>query len=107
MSESMQNMINIEGISKAEILSALFNAAAKSKDEPDGYNAAEWLNVATAEGFFEQTNQTYFGTFHGRIMSISLADKDILKTSNYDKYNGPGAARLALSALVPLDSYDD
>ncbi len=96
------SQIDIADINKADILAALFNVADKSKDEPEGFDPQEFMTTEQAAKILE-TGQTYFGAFHGRILSISLSDKDILKPGNYDKYNGLHAARIALSVLIPLD----
>ena len=98
----MENKINIEGLDKAEVLAALYNA---SRQQGMGFMHARGALPMTKEeaaqeiALAQQPNgSAYFDYLHGRVMKVRLAG-DQLDPWLYDRDNGAGAASRAINAL--------
>jgi hypothetical protein len=93
--------MNIAGLSKAAVLAALYNAS-----RPQGMGFMHYnpkpMTEPEAQHLLD-SGQTYFDYLHGRVMKISLKG-DELETHLYDRDNGPGAAEVALQALLTSGS---
>lgn len=88
--------MNIQGLDKAEVLAALFNAP---KQQGMGFldtRGASGMTVEQAREVLEKTE--HFDYLFGRVMKISL-NKDEVATHLYDRDNGPGAAERAIEHL--------
>lgn len=93
MSESER--ISLEGLNKADVLAALYNA---SKPQGMGmlhYNPAP-MTREIAQGLLDQT--TDFDYLKGRVMKINLGSNE-LDPRLYDRDNGRGAAEAAINSL--------
>ena len=89
--------IDIKGLNKAEVLAALYNA---SKQQGIGVMDARGQAQMTVESAAELLKRTtYFDYLYGRVMKIDLSG-DEMRTSSYDRDNGPGAAERAISHLL-------
>lgn len=93
----MENKIDITGLNKAEVLAALYNA---SRQQGMGFLHSCGRSPMTIEDAAAELKQSeYFDYLHGRVMKISLAGNE-LRTALYDRDNGQGAAKAALSHLL-------
>ena len=93
--------MNIQGLDKAEVLAALFNA---SRQQGLGFldtRGNSQMSVESAQEILTKTQ--HFDYLHGRVMKLSL-DGDELETRLYDRDNGEGAAERALSELIAAKS---
>lgn len=93
----MTNIINIHGIDKAAILATLYN-----------HSTVQGLGILQAKNGDMTTDEArkildegkiYFDYLYGRVMKINL-DSDELKTALYDRDNGNGAAKFAISKIT-------
>ena len=87
--------VNIEGLDKAEVLAALFNA---SKQQGMGFMHTEGraeMSVSDARELLKETS--YFDYLRGRVMKIRM--QDILATHGYDRDNGEGAVSRVIAKL--------
>jgi len=92
--------MNIQGINKAEILSALFNA---SRQQGMGFldkRGSQLMTVEDAQTIIDD-GHLYFDYLYGRVMKISLKGGE-LETRLYDRDNGLGAAEAAISHLLKV-----
>lgn len=90
-------MINIQGLNKAEVLAALYNAS-----RPQGLGFLHFNPTAMTKEEAEKilnNHSPYFDYLAGRVMKISLASNE-LDERLYDRDNGPGAALRALEELL-------
>lgn len=92
---AMENGIDISGLNKAAVLTALYNAA-----KPQGWG---WIEYSPAPLTIEQAErlldgQTYFDYVQGRVLKVNLAG-DAFDPWLYDRDNGQGAARRAIDGL--------
>jgi hypothetical protein len=90
-------MISFEGLSRAEVLAGLYNAA-----RPQGRGFLEYdsepMTVEEAEEILKQ--QSYFDYLKGRVMKISLLEgKTGFDEWLYDRDNGLGAAERVINEL--------
>lgn len=92
-------MISIEGLNKAEVLAALYNAS-----RPVGMGALRFmdadLSILDATRIIER-GQLDFDYLQGRVMKVDLSS-DEFDERLYDRDNGYGAAFDAVSALGTL-----
>ena len=97
----MENdLIDIKGLDKAEVLAALFNA---SKQQGMGLldsSGAKAMTVDDARKCLEDSgHRMYFDYLRGRVMKVGLS-QDTLDPWGFDRDNGQGAAKRALSKLL-------
>lgn len=91
-------VIDISGLDKAEVLAALFNA---SKQQGMGFldaSGATEMTVDDARKYLSD-GHTYFDYLRGRVMKTNLKN-DTLDPWGYDRDNGHGAAKRALAKLL-------
>lgn len=88
-------MISIQGLNKAAVLAALYNAA-----QPQGMGFMQYqpdpINEQEAGQLLAQT--TYFDYVQGRVMKVDLA-KDEFNPTYYDRDNGQGTAERVINSL--------
>lgn len=88
--------INIEGLDKAEVLAALYNA---SMQQGLGFLQPRGAAGMTKEEAAKELKiNTYFDYLHGRVMKVDLS-KDEFFCGAYDRDNGQGAAEAAIAPL--------
>lgn len=95
----MSDTIDISGLDKAEVLTALFNA---SKQQGMGFmdsSGASSMTVEDARQYTSREDDQYYDYLRGRVMQVDLS-KDELRTGLYDRDNGQGAAARALAPLL-------
>lgn len=92
----MGNDINIEGLDKAEVLAALYNA---SHPLGLGFLHARPEPMTKEEAAEALKSQTYFDYLYGRVMKVDLSG-DTLRVGLYDRDHGDGAAAKALAPLL-------
>lgn len=87
--------LSLVGLSKADVLAALYNAS-----KPQGMGFMQYdpkpMTSAEAEALLKQS--TYFDYLKGRVMKVSL-EGDEFETWGYDRDNGQGAAERAIASL--------
>lgn len=87
--------MNIQGLNKAEVLAALFNAS-----KPQGMGFLQYdpkpMTTEEAEAILKQT--TNFDYLQGRVMKINL-EKDEVGTWGYNRDNGENAAERVVEIL--------
>ena len=87
--------ISLEGLDRAEVLAALYNAS-----RPQGMGflayAPEPMGKEEAQELLE--NGTYFDYLKGRVMKVDLSAHSF-DPWLYDRDNGAGAAQRAISAI--------
>lgn len=95
--------ISLEGLDKAEVLAALYNAS-----HPQGLGFLHYdptpMTIEKAREYLAQS--TYFDYLEGRVMKIDLSG-DELNPWAYDRDNGAGAAEaviLTLRAGLPANN---
>ncbi len=102
--------MNIAGLDKAEVLMVLFNRA---KQQGMGFldqSGAVDITVEEARAIIkeEQTPERqgliYFDYLRGRVMKIDLSCDEV-RTSLYNRDNGPDAAENAISVLIGKPGY--
>jgi hypothetical protein len=89
-------MVNIEGLSKASVLAALYN----------GTHCQGWGFVQSIPGDMTEdaaqkildTGQVYFDYLYGRVMKVNLSRNEF-DPWGYDRDNYPGAAQDAINRL--------
>ena len=86
-------MVRYDGLTKAEVLCALYNRA-KCQGMGILHYDAKPLSVHDAEKLLETT--TYFDYLYGRILKVDLIDDNAFDEFLYDRDNGKGAAQTAL-----------
>lgn len=87
--------IDLKGLDKAAVLAALYNA---SKPQGMGFMNYDSTPMTVKQAGELLKRQTNFDYLQGRVMKIDLAG-DELDTWGYDRDNGEGAAKQAISAL--------
>ncbi len=95
----MPETINITGLNKAEVLSALYNA---SKQQGMGFLHARGAEPMSVEQAGEELKaygreRPYFDYLHGRVMKVEIVDE--INPWGYDRDNGQGACARALEPL--------
>lgn len=118
-----QDVINVAGLDRAEILQALYNAAKPQglgflhfDPEPMSLGEAQIaVNVGgNAAGDYSadpefynriRGGKKYFDYFKGRVMKVEINfDSDEMFVGLYNRDNGPGAAQRALAPLLERSS---
>ena len=89
--------INISGLSKADVLRALYNNA-KTQGMGIIHYTPEDMSREEAQAHLDD-GRTYFDYVKGRVMKVDLGG-DSLGVVLYDRDNGPGAAQKALAELL-------
>ena len=89
-------MINIKGINKAEVLKRLYD---NSQPLGMGFLQAEAGNMSIEEAESIIRNNKDFDYLKGRVMKVDLSS-DEFDPWLYDRDNGQGAAKKALSDLL-------
>ena len=92
-------MISLEGLDKAEVLAALYNA---STPQGMGFLQYDPVPMDKDEAASLLAECTYFDYLKGRVMKIDLGT-DELDPRLYDRDNGNGAAALAIDSLQSGD----
>ncbi|WP_297388481.1 hypothetical protein [Acidiferrobacter sp.] len=86
-------MIDIKGISKAELLAKLYNYA-----RPQGLGLLHFeqkdMTLEEAQKLVDKNRSLSFDYVQGRVLKVNLA-RDLLETRLYDRDNGAGAASAA------------
>ena len=91
--------INIEGIDKAQLLAALWNASQPlGMGFMDPRSGGE-MSVEQAQEVINQTPHLYFDYVWGRVMKVNLATLE-MDPWLYDRDNGEGSAALVVRSLV-------
>lgn len=93
--------ISLQGLNKAAVLAALYNAS-----HPQGLGWMHWkpynMSVQHAEQVFNESADKYFDYVGGRVVKVDLSG-DWFDTWGYDRDNGEGAAKSALEAAgIPV-----
>ena len=86
-------MVKYDGLSKAEVLSALYNNA-KCQGLGFLHYKNEDLTIEQAEQLLKLT--TYFDYLYGRVLKVDLKGDDGFEEWLYDRDNGEGAAQQSL-----------
>lgn len=87
-------MINTEGLSKAEVLAALYNGSKTWR--PDySRKKIDWIAVKTAQLLISDYG-TYFKCLYGKILEVDLNFNKEFNEKLYDEYNGSGTAKNAI-----------
>lgn len=89
-------MVNIQGLDKAEVLAALYNA---SKVQGLGFLQARPGNMTVEHARELLEDSTYFDYLYGRVMKIDLTSDKHFDERFYDRDNGPGAAQRVVDKL--------
>lgn len=89
-------MVSIKGLSKPDVLAALYNRA-----RPQGmgfiHYTPEDMTKEQAELLLQQTN--YFDYVRGRAMKVDLSSDEEFDERLYDRDNGFGAAQSAINTI--------
>jgi hypothetical protein len=88
-------MISLNGLNKADVLAALYNA---SKPQGMGFMQYDSKPMTRDEAETLLKRGTYFDYLKGRVMKVELSG-DELNEWGYDRDNGQGAAERALAEL--------
>lgn len=95
----MRAMINIDHLSKADVLAALFNNARTQGMGVIHYKPHHRMSREEAESLLEKCGDyAVFDYLEGRVMKVDLR-KDGLDPTLYDRDNGKGAAQCAIEEL--------
>ena len=97
-------MINIKGLGKAEVLSALFNSSKMQglniqlvnmgmRDYPKPMTKEEAQSILDKMG-----EEKYFDYLNGKVMKVNITN-DEFREWGYDRDNGEGSAKLAIDTL--------
>ena len=89
-------MLNIEGLDKAEVLCALYNA---SKVQGMGIFQATGAPMLVEEARELLTQTTDFDYLHGKVMKINLKSDIEFEEWLYDRDNGQGTAQIIIECL--------
>lgn len=93
-------MINIEGLNKAKVLVALYDA---SHVQGMGFlQAVDYFTVSDAEGLIDEMQKDgrrlYFDYLYGRVLKVDIT-KDEFNENLFDRDCGEGAALIAIEYL--------
>lgn len=86
-------MVNTKGLSKAEVLAALYNA---SHPQGMGLLFAQPGDMSIEEAEEIAKSQDYFDYLKGRVMKVDLSDPDGFDERLYERDNGYGSADRAI-----------
>lgn len=93
----VSNSVSIQGLSKAKVLAALFNA---SKQQGLGRMDMSGVSEMTEEDAGTLVEDgLHFDYLRGRVLKVDLAE-DEFNPRLYDRDNGPGAAAAAIATIV-------
>ena len=87
------SMVKYNGLSKAEVLCALYNRA-RCVDVKILMSDDSKMTLRQARELL--MSETYFDYINGRNLEVDLSGKTGFDETLYDEYNGKGAAQLAL-----------
>ena len=92
--------IDIMGLDKAEVLSALFNASQQQGMSLLDASGQADMDVADARKILDSITDpnVYFDCLRGRVMKVDLSS-DTLSPVLFDRDNGQGAAAAAIEEL--------
>ncbi len=90
-------MVNTKGLSKAEVLVALYNA---SHAQGMGLLFAESGDMKIEEAEKIVQTQSYFDYLKGRVLKVDLSNPDGFDERLYDRDNGNGAADRAIARAL-------
>ena len=90
-------MVNTKGLSKAEVLVALYNA---SHPQGMGYLFAEDGDMQIAEAQKIVQSQDYFDYLKGRVLKVDLSNPNGFDERLYDRDNGYCAAERAIERAL-------
>lgn len=89
--------MNIQGLNKAAVLAALYNASS-----PKGKGLAQYnpnpMTLEEARTILDTSSHQRFNYLKGRALKIRLADDEV-DTQQYNRNNGEGAAEKAIESL--------
>lgn len=92
----MEEKVSLEGLDKAEVLAALYNAS-----KPQGKGFVDYdqkpMNIGEAQVILD-SGRTNFDYLNGRVMKVDLSG-DEFSPWGYDRNNGRDAAQFAITAL--------
>ena len=89
-------MINIEGLDKAEVLLALYNA---SHIQGLGFlQEVDHYTIEDARRDYNESHDKFFDYLHGRVMKVDLSENQF-NPRLFDRDNGEGAAQTAINEL--------
>lgn len=89
-------MISIEGLNKADVLAALYNA---SRPQGMGFMHYDPKPMTREDAERLLARQTYFDYLHGRVMKIDLKKDIEFDEWGYDRDNGAGTALAVITSL--------
>ena len=89
-------MVDTNGLKKAAVLAALYNA---SKPQGLGFLHFDPTPMTEKEAEKILENGTYFDYLKGRIMKVDLSDDTCFEEFLYDRDNGNGAAQRVINRL--------
>lgn len=90
----MENTVDVTGLTPADVLAALYNAA---RPQGLGFMQYDPKPMERAEAAELLSKFTRFDYLKGRVMKIVIENP--LSVWGYDRDNGPGAAQAAIDAL--------
>lgn len=93
--------MNIQGLSKAKVLQALFNSSRRQGMGFLDQRGASCMSDEQAEQIVN-SGHLYFDYLFGRVMKIDISGDEI-ETRLYDRDNGEGAAERAIQPLKDQD----
>lgn len=94
-------MIDISKLNKAEVLAALYNSSRQQGMGLLNPEGRQQMNKEQAADLLGKI--TYFDYLQGRVMKVDLKG-DSFNEGLYDRDNGSGAARAAISHLLPEET---
>lgn len=89
-------MISIKGLSRAEVLAALYNYA---KPQGMGFMAYDPRPMTTAEAEELLQDSSWFDYLRGRVMKVDLKSDEEFNERGYDRDNGAGTAQAVIDLL--------
>lgn len=89
-------MVNIQGLSKAEVLAALYN---NSRVQGMGFLQAVNGEMTTKQAEELLNKTTYFDYLYGKVMKVDLASDIEFDEWLYDRDNGTGKAERVVDGL--------
>ena len=105
----MDHSVNIEGLSKAAVLAALYNAS-----RPLGMGFLQYdsqpMTPEQAKEFLvpgQWTKRIYFDYLQGRVMKVDLTSDVEFDPRLYDRDNGLGAAQRVIDTLRETNDAND
>ena len=96
-------MVNIDGLDKADVLSALYN---RSWPLGLGFMHYDKTPMEKEDAVKILEKYTYFDYLKGRVMKVDLKDDSEFMEALYDRDNGKGAAQAAINELRGIGSDD-